>query len=609
MHRYRLVDPGSTGTRRSAARRLLMVLSASVALVIGQMTVTISPASAGQVGVTISIQGSGSVSVVEGSIEDGATGLCNWTSNKDERVTNVCSRFRNEELLEAWVWLRPSPSSVPTGHWRFDSWSGCDETRVRDGYTECAVHSGAANNVERTPKAHFVDDFAPTVSAVTETFSTVEEKRVTYSFSTNEGQTECRSDSETAFTTCQSGVVKNYTTEGSHTFEVRAVDASGQISGSSSRTITVLDTALTGGPPQAGLVNSNNPTFTYSSGAGTGFMCSIDTVFTYTPCNSGSKTYTGLAEGTHTFRVYSTNGGWWDRIPAVRTWTIDTTPPDTSLTGASTSGQTADFSFAGTGNSFECQLAGPGLIATWAACTSPKSYTALADGAYTFSTRSKDTAGNVDPSAVTHSWTIDTTAPNTTVLNGPAHDSFALSTSATFGFGATETASSFTCTLDAAPIACGTSLPLTGLSHTTHTVTAAATDTHGNTDPSPAQRTWTVPLDSTELTHGTGWTKRTSTATYLNTYSQAKAKGSKLTRSVTGARKVALIATKAPGHGKVRVYAGTQLLKTVDLRAATLRTKQLIPITSFATPFTGNMRVVVYTAGKVVRVEGLGVAH
>ena len=605
MHRSTSQSPGSLTARRLVLGRVLAVLAASVALIAGQITLTSGPASAGQVGVTIQIQGSGSVAVVEGSIEDGASTVCDWTSEKDERVIHSCARIRNSEAFEAWVWLRPTPSSVPSGHWRFAGWSGCDQTRVVDGVTECAVHSGAFDAVERTPRATFADDAAPTVSGVTEVFSTTTEKTVSYLFTKDEGQAWCRADGE-AFAMCSSGISKTYASEGIHTFDVYAVDPSGQRGITSSRMITVLDTALTGGP--SGLVNSRSATFTYSSGAGTAFECSLDGS-AFAPCGNGSQSYSGLSDGSHTFRVRARMDSWFDRVPAVRTWTIDATPPETTLTDATTSGQGATFSLGGGGTGFQCRLEGPGLTATWAACTHPQSYSGLADGAYTFSARSVDAAGNVDPTPVEHTWTIDTTAPNTTFLSGPANDSFTLSTDTAFGFGATETAASFSCTVDAVPIECSSTLPLSGLGHTTHTVTAAATDIFGNTDPSPAQRSWTVPLDSTELTHGSGWTKRTSTATYLGTYSQAKVKGSTLTRSVTGARKVALVATRAPGHGKVRVFRGTQLLKTVDLKAASLRTRQLIPITTFATPYSGKLRIVVYTSGKVVRLEGLGVAR
>ncbi len=155
------------------------------------------------------------------------------------------------------------------------------------------------------------------------------------------------------------------------------------------------------------------------------------------------------------------------------------------------------------------------------------------------------------------------------------------------------------------PLTCGNSV----VRHTTHSVTGASTDGMGNTDATPALRSWTVPLNNTELNHRNGLSKKSASGAYLGTYSQATRKGATLSRNVTGARKVALVATKGFGYGKVRVFAGTQLLKTVNLAASRRQTKQLVPVTTFASPFNGKLKIVVSTSGKTVRIEGLGIAN
>ncbi len=85
--------------------------------------------------------------------------------------------------------------------------------------------------------------------------------------------------------------------------------------------------------------------------------------------------------------------------------TIDSGPSGTIATGS------ASFSFSSTeaGSSFECKLDGPGAVTgSFGSCTSPKSYSNLADGVYTFSVRATDAANNTDATPATRSFTVNT---------------------------------------------------------------------------------------------------------------------------------------------------------------------------------------------------------
>ena len=83
----------------------------------------------------------------------------------------------------------------------------------------------------------------------------------------------------------------------------------------------------------------------------------------------------------------------------------DTVAPETTITaapGSTVRSGSASFSFVASeaGARFECRLDG----APFAGCTSPVSYSGLADGTHTFSVRAVDAAGNVDATPATHSW-------------------------------------------------------------------------------------------------------------------------------------------------------------------------------------------------------------
>lgn len=85
----------------------------------------------------------------------------------------------------------------------------------------------------------------------------------------------------------------------------------------------------------------------------------------------------------------------------------------------------------------------------------------------------------------------DTTPPQTAIDSGPSGTTS--STSASFSFSASETGSIFACSTDGGAAApCTSPATLSGLAAGTHTFSVRATDGAGNTDPTPAQRTWTV---------------------------------------------------------------------------------------------------------------------
>lgn len=86
---------------------------------------------------------------------------------------------------------------------------------------------------------------------------------------------------------------------------------------------------------------------------------------------------------------------------------------------------------------------------------------------------------------------IDMAPPETTIVDGPS--GVVASASATLVFTSSEAGSTFECSIDGTAFSpCGSPRAYTALVPGSHTFLVRATDPSGNTDPSPASRTWTV---------------------------------------------------------------------------------------------------------------------
>src|SRR5262249_39189344 len=150
----------------------------------------------------------------------------------------------------------------------------------------------------------------------------------------------------------------------------------------------------------------------FSASESSTFDCSLDGG-AFGPCSSPT-TYTGLVDGSHTFRVRATDlAGNSDPTPAERTWTVDATSPETTITsgpsGTTASGSPTFEFMASEPSTFECSLD----AGSWTSCSSPKTYTGLADGSHTFRVRASDLAGNTDPSSAERTWTVQANTPPT----------------------------------------------------------------------------------------------------------------------------------------------------------------------------------------------------
>ena len=279
-------------------------------------------------------------------------------------------------------------------------------------------------------------------------------------------------------------------------------DALGRVSRGRSDSIvfdtTLPRTTITGHPAHPSRSTSASFAFISSKPKST-FRCRLDDG-AYSSCTADPY-YENLPAGPHTFAVQAIDAGNKpDPNPPSFTWTIDTTPPRTAITGqppAWTNRTSAAFSFTSTKaeSAFRCQLDGAPL----ADCTSPLDYTGLAAGSHTFTVAATDAAGNTDPAPPRYTWTIDGTPFGTTITSKPANPS--KSTAATFSFESRKAGVTFRCQLDSGSYGtCRSPITYTRLSEEQHTFSVKAIDDSGNEDITPARCTWEIRIPPTNTT-------------------------------------------------------------------------------------------------------------
>ncbi len=377
-------------------------------------------------------------------------------------------------------------------------------------------------NTDPTPAnaVWLVDATPPDTSIITSPAAQANTASATFSFTGNDGSGtgvtgfECRLDGG-MWTSCISP--KSYTglSEGSHTFEVRARDAASNLDPTPDSFTWLVDTVapdslITIAPATLISSTSASVTFTATDGAGSGlasFECRLDGGG-FTACASPT-TLSSLADGLHLFDVRAIdNVGNVETSPASAAFTVDATPPTTTIDIAPPAIDSANASFSfsggdGTGSGvagFECNLDGGG----WAACSSPAAYNGLSTGNHTFEVRAVDNANNADASPASHAWMVDGDLPNTSINAAPPAATTDINVTIVFtGADTTTPAGSlvFECSVDGGAWAtCTSPFTQSGLAQGTHTFAVRAIDEGNNVDPSPATAVWLVDTDAPDTT-------------------------------------------------------------------------------------------------------------
>lgn len=259
--------------------------------------------------------------------------------------------------------------------------------------------------------------------------------------------------------------------------------------------ITPPETTITGYPSE--LTNDPSPTFTFESDDATAsFECGFDAA-DYIACASPDSA--SLSDGDHAFSVRAIDpAGNVDPTPASASFTIDTQSPVSTITSGPsdpTREGRPGFTFTADddGATFECRMDDD----AFASCESPYRSGALSDGEHTFAVRASDAAGNTEEPPVTDTFTVDTTAPDTTITDHPSAQT--TDDAPSFSFAADESGDTFECALDGDPFAsCESPYVTPQLDPGPHNFSVRATDDVGNTDATPATYSFTVVVPDTQ---------------------------------------------------------------------------------------------------------------
>jgi hypothetical protein len=297
---------------------------------------------------------------------------------------------------------------------------------------------------------------------------------------------------------CDSGA-RSYSSlrPGLHTFSVRALDSLGLVGPRTNYSWTVdrtpPDTVIETHPDAT--IIKDAATFGFSSSEpGSRFGCRIDDG-AYRSCDSPT-TYRELADGAHRFRVAAIDrAGNVDGTPAEFAFEVHTVPTAPTITTGPAAGSVSrprpGFGFdARYAVRFQCRFDDQ----AFGACSGAHSHypsSPLTDGAHTFEVRGIGGTGTPGP-VTSRGFSVDGTAPQTTIVNAPAKRT--ARTTVRFTFSSSEPGTTFACRLDRARWQrCDAGYyTARNLTRGRHVFRVTSTDRVGNRDATPATRYFTV---------------------------------------------------------------------------------------------------------------------
>jgi hypothetical protein len=222
--------------KRTRPRTMLPTLLAALVF----LSVGAQPAEAARLWVNIHFKGTGTVKV-----QDHET-TCSSSSLDHRKVGASCKIGPFEDWVNPVIRVDaiiPEPSSP----WRFAGWDDCNRADPGAPNSRCRIVGEDFGDLTRDVTVRFEDHRKPNVTSLEGTAGTVHHGSANFSYVSDEPGTSeepgtfvCRLSTEADFLPCPSGA-KSYSglPRGQHTFEVKAVDPSGNVGLVAQRSWTV----------------------------------------------------------------------------------------------------------------------------------------------------------------------------------------------------------------------------------------------------------------------------------------------------------------------------------------------------------------------------------
>ncbi|MCW2961744.1 MAG: hypothetical protein JWM90_2131 [Thermoleophilia bacterium] len=130
------------------------------------------------------------------------------------------------------------------------------------------------------------------------------------------------------------------------------------------------------------------------------------------------------------------------------------------------------------------------------------------------------------------------------------------------------------------------------------------TNAAGLVGASSAERCTATPVDDRIWQRTRGWTRAARAGTYRSTVTRSTTRGAFLDLGITGTR-AAILATRCPTCGTLRVRFKGRVVATFNLRSRTVQPSQQLRIKSFGAVAKGTLRLEVVGARRLVELDGV----